>query len=116
MRWISSQLDQDLDRALELDVYRAFVRNKTLPRLEMMMAAEIVTFEGHRPHFELTPCLGRLGWTVVQTIRRGELTAAIALPGTPAELAAMLRARARYPGDVFGIINKLSLAALKAAA
>jgi hypothetical protein len=76
----------------------------------------MVIFDDYRPHFELTPCPGRLGWTVVQTIRRGEVTAAIALPGTPAELAAMLRARARYPGDVFGIINKLSLTALKAAA
>ena len=112
---MSSQLDRELDRALDLDGYRAFVRE--LKQSEMVtMDAEIVTFEGYRPRFELTPYPGKPGWSVVKMVSRGGLVATTSAPGEPAELAATLRERARSPNDVLEILNEMGRALLEQAA
>jgi hypothetical protein len=135
MTWISRQLDQDLDRALDLDGYRTFVRelrDNTILQSEMMMTtdgvtlirpdeeqqmnAEIVMFEGHGSRFELTPYPGKPGWSVVRMVSQGGLVATTAAPGAPAELSATLRTRCSSPNDVVRITIEPGMAALGQAA
>jgi hypothetical protein len=78
--------------------------------------AEVVTFEGHRPRFELTPYPGKPDWSVVRLIHLGRQQTATAAPGAPAELAATLRERACCPMDVVRITTELGMAALERAA
>ena len=73
------------------------------------MDAEIVTFEGYRPRFELTPYPGKPGWSVVRLVNRGEQHGVTAAPGESAELATALRKQARCPNDVIKLLSELGL-------
>jgi hypothetical protein len=121
-------------RRVDLDSYRLFVRElkqseflviddlphhgrciQNLPK-EMKMNAEVVSFEGYQFHFELTPHSARASHTVLRLVNRGEPEMTTMAPGTPAELAALLRERAGCPGDVFKIMNEMGQALLAQAA
>jgi hypothetical protein len=80
------------------------------------MDAEIVTFAGNRPRFELTPYPGKPDWSVVKMVSQGGLVATTAAPGAPAELSATLRTRCSSPNDVVRITTEPGMAALEQAA
>jgi hypothetical protein len=80
------------------------------------MDAEVVTFEGWQPSFELTLYPGKPDWSVVRLIHLGRQQPATAASGAPAELAATLREEARCPMDVVRITTELGIAVLERAA